>query len=352
MPRNILIGLPTGSVEGMAQDLCNENGAGFFQGTLAHNADCVVSSKFPEVSFTLEERIDAARYLGLEIDAVIMGTDYLINYFRDLLAELHVVCLLPFGKKTVGREMEHKLAVPQESDVHTLQGLFPEQMHPTIATECPELLRIYFAKKGYPDDAYRVLLSHGQTERCVRSKRKGIPPLADAMVDVSETGTAIMARRLREIGTVARAVPALVTTRQIAETEKDVLSRIQDVGILLHAAIEHRANGMTLLSFNLPFRHVSNAQSILERYQQRPGQSTANIFGTHQSDVDSTDPDRIMSIHVEVPDCAVAELKIELGRQCLADLTNEDKPRMVTRQDSFDAVINRRGVNEHMSQWA
>ncbi|NQT00567.1 MAG: hypothetical protein HQ580_00945 [Planctomycetes bacterium] len=348
MPTNSLIGLPTGSVENMAQQLGIE--AGLFPEPLKHNADIVVSSKLPGVSFTLEERMDSPRYLtNGELDGVIVGTDYLVNYFREQLDELHVVCLLPFGKRTVGREMQHVLAVPQESEVTTLQDLFPDEMVPIIATECPVLLDIYLNKNQHRNGAYRILHSHGQTERCVRSKKEHIPPLADAMVDVSETGTSLRARRLRGIGTVAKVAAALIPTREIAESQPDVLRRIQDVGIHYHTAITHRARGMTLLSFNVPHLHLETAQEIIRPHQTYP--DTENVFGTYQSEHEPADPNRIMSVHVEVPDDSVPQLKIDLGRECQADGTLEDKPKMVMGQDSFKAVLERQGVDEHMNQW-
>jgi ATP phosphoribosyltransferase len=125
------------------------------------------------------------------------------------------------------------LAVPEDSAYQKAEDLAGK----TIATELVEVSKRYFAEKKVP---VKVDFSWGATE--VKP-----PTLADAIVEVTETGSSLRANRLRIIDTVMESETHLIANRASYEdTWKK--HKIDSIALMLNAAIS--AQGQVGLMLN------------------------------------------------------------------------------------------------------
>ncbi|HEV2310230.1 MAG TPA: ATP phosphoribosyltransferase, partial [Acidimicrobiia bacterium] len=99
--------------------------------------------------------------------------------------------------KTTGRSVRIVLAVATDNPAATVDEL---RDGVRVHTEYPELTRRYFADRGLKAD---VSLSYGATEAKV-------PDIADAVVELTETGRALRAAGLKVLDTVLRSSTVLI----------------------------------------------------------------------------------------------------------------------------------------------
>src|SRR5262249_26065427 len=125
-------------------------------------------------------------------DLGITGRDWI----EERNAEVVTLCELHYSKATA-RPVRVVLAVAADSPVESAADL-PAGL--VVHTEYPELTRRYFAKHGVDAD---VQLSYGATEAKV-------PDIADAVVEITETGRALRAAGLRILDTVLVSYTELV----------------------------------------------------------------------------------------------------------------------------------------------
>src|SRR4029079_7346631 len=114
----------------------------------------------------------------------ITGRDWIEETSSEVvsLSELHY-------SKATARPIKVVLAVPDDSPFTRVADL-PSGVR--VSTEYPELTRRFFEKRGI--DA-RVELSYGATEAKV-------PDIVDAIVEITETGSALRAAGLRIVDTI------------------------------------------------------------------------------------------------------------------------------------------------------
>jgi len=138
------------------------------------------------------------------------------------------------------------LAVPESSKIKTVAGLRGKR----IATELVNVTKKYLKKNGVRAD---VEFSWGATE--VKP-----PELADAIVELTETGTSLTAHKLRVIDTVM-----LSTTRLIANEEswdnKAKRAKIENIGMLLKGVL--LAGSKVGLKMNAPEKRLKTIISLL-----------------------------------------------------------------------------------------
>ena len=138
------------------------------------------------------------------------------------------------------------LAVPEDSiyqRAEDLSGL-------TIATELVEVTKRYFAAKNVP---VKVEFSWGATE--VKP-----PTLADAIVEVTETGSSLKANRLRIIDTVMESETHLIANKN-AYNEPWKREKIDTLALMLNAAIA--AQGHVGLMLNVERSNLAAVVSVL-----------------------------------------------------------------------------------------
>jgi ATP phosphoribosyltransferase len=208
------LGIPKGSLENATIELFRR--AGFSIVTSSRSYFPVIDD--PEIECVLIRAQEMARYVenGL-LDAGITGLDWI----QENAAEVQPVVDLVYAKQSFGK-VRWVLAVPETSDFHTVRDLEGK----IIATELVETTKRYLAKNGV---TAKVEFSWGATE--VKP-----PELADAIVEVTETGSSLRANNLRIIETVLESNTQLIANVQ---SWKDAAKRkkLEDISMLLEGAI-------------------------------------------------------------------------------------------------------------------
>jgi ATP phosphoribosyltransferase len=208
------LGIPKGSLESATIDLFRR--AGFNMTVSSRSYFPVIDD--PEIECLLIRAQEMARYVENGIlDAGITGLDWV----RENDADVQTVCDLVYAKQSFGK-VRWVLAVPEAStvkSVHDLQGKI-------IATELVATTKRYLAEKGVEA---KVEFSWGATE--VKP-----PELADAIVEVTETGSSLRANKLRIVETVLESNTQLIAN---VDAWKDTQKRhkLEDITMLLEGAI-------------------------------------------------------------------------------------------------------------------
>ncbi|MCL2001631.1 MAG: ATP phosphoribosyltransferase, partial [Planctomycetes bacterium] len=175
------IGLPKGSLQESTFALLRAAGWDFSISSRSYYP--VVDD--PEIKAMLARPQELSRYVERGImDMAITGLDWTLENDSDV----EVVERLIYAKAT-RNPVRWVLAVPEDSPMNSVRDLEGK----IISTEVVNLVRKYL--KGHGVSAV-VEFSHGATE-------VKVPYLADAIVDVTETGSSLKANRLRIVDTVA-----------------------------------------------------------------------------------------------------------------------------------------------------
>ena len=229
------LGIPKGSLENATIDLFRRAG---FQITTSSRS-YVPGIDDPEIECMLIRAHEMARYVedGI-LDAGLTGRDWIEENESDVVA----VADLIYAKQSFGK-VRWVLAVPEASNfktVHDLEGRI-------IATELVATTRRYLAAHGVKA---KVEFSWGATE--VKP-----PVLADAIVEVTETGSSLRANNLKIIDTLLESNTQLIAnTTSWADPGKR--RKLEDIRMLLQGAIN--ALGKVGLMLHV---HKSNLSAVL-----------------------------------------------------------------------------------------
>jgi ATP phosphoribosyltransferase len=184
----------------------------------------------PEIECMMIRAQEMARYVedGV-LDAGLTGRDWI----EESEAQVHAVADLIYAKQSFGK-VRWVLAVPETSPFQSVKDLEGK----IIATELVATTRRYLAKNGV---TAKVEFSWGATE--VKP-----PVLADAIVEVTETGSSLRANRLRIIDTVMESETHLIANR---EAMQDAWKRekVNNLALMLNGAIA--AQGQVGLMLNV-----------------------------------------------------------------------------------------------------
>ena len=170
-------------------------------------------------------------------DAGVTGWDLVCESTRSLVDRLD----LRFGSCRL------VLAVPDESDVSTLQGLQP---CPRVATTFPRLTSEFFRASGLP---VTIVPISGAVEA---APRLGI---ADAVVDLTGTGSTLRANGLREIATIQHTSARLIT--RPSERETQLTHELDALVATLESVV--RARGQRYLMANMPRAALDRVRGVL-----------------------------------------------------------------------------------------
>jgi ATP phosphoribosyltransferase len=172
----------------------------------------------PEIECMLVRAQEMARYVEHgALDAGLTGNDWV----QENETDVEYVTSLTYSKVSRQR-VKWVLAVPEDSPFQKPEDLAGK----TIATELVEFTRRYFASKNIP---VKVEFSWGATE--VKP-----PTLADAIVEVTETGSSLRANRLRIIETLMESETQLIANKS-AFANPWKRSKIENISLMLNAAI-------------------------------------------------------------------------------------------------------------------
>lgn len=201
----------------------------------------------PEIECTLIRAQEMARYVEEgALDAGLTGHDWVL----ETGADVHEVTELVFSKVS-RRPARWVLAVPNDSPIQSVKDLQGKR----IATEVVNLTRRYLAKHGVEAD---VEFSWGATE--VKP-----PQLADAIVEVTETGSSLRANKLRIVEEVLSSTPRLIANHA-AYRDRWKRSKIDNLALLLRAAIA--AEGKVGLMMNVEKPNLEKVLAILPALQK------------------------------------------------------------------------------------
>jgi len=157
------------------------------------------------------------------------------DWVRESGAEVVEVADLPFAKTAVGNIVRIVLAVAGESSYQKPEDL-PDGVR--VSTEYPNLVKSYFEEKRINAAVY---LSYGATEAKV-------PEMADAVVELTETGGTLRKHGLRIIDTVLESTTKLIANKEShADEEKRLL--MEEIKLLILGAMN--ARGKVLIKFNV-----------------------------------------------------------------------------------------------------
>jgi ATP phosphoribosyltransferase len=172
----------------------------------------------PEISCLLVRAQEMARYVETgALDAGITGHDWI----QETRADVVEICELVYAKQSLA-PVRWVLAVPEESPIRGPRDLEGK----VIATEVVQLTQNYLRKHGV---TARVEFSWGATEIKV-------PQLADAIVEVTETGSSLRAHRLRIVDTVIESSTRFISSRAAA-ADSWRREKIDNIALLLQGAI-------------------------------------------------------------------------------------------------------------------
>jgi ATP phosphoribosyltransferase len=208
------LGIPKGSLENATVDLFRR--AGFNITTSSRSYFPSIDD--PEIECMLIRAQEMARYVDDGIlDAGLTGRDWV----EESEAQVETIADLVYAKQSFGK-VRWVLAVPETSNFHSVKDLEGK----VIATELVQTTKRYLARNGV---AAKVEFSWGATE--VKP-----PVLADAIVEVTETGSSLRANKLRIVETVLESNTQLIANR---ESVKDDWKRrkLEDMRMLLDGAI-------------------------------------------------------------------------------------------------------------------
>jgi len=220
-------------------------------------------SYFPEINDdTIECAIcraqEMSRYVeNGTLDAGLTGRDWIAENSSDV----QVVEDLIYSKVSA-RPARWVLAVPYDSPIKSIEDLTGKK----IATELVAFTESYFQSRGI---AVKVEFSWGATEA------KVVSGLADAIVEVTETGSTIKAHGLRIIHELMQTNTQLIANHQ-AWQDRQKREKIEQIALLLKGAL--LGEKMVGIKMNVPHEKLAAVIELL------PSLNAPTIASLYQSD--------------------------------------------------------------------
>lgn len=239
MKERLKLGVPKGSLQDATIALfrhsgwrINVNGRSYFPEIDDEGIECAIC-RAQEMSRYVENGT---------LDAGLTGIDWIYENESDV----HIVEDLIYSKVSQ-RPARWVLAIPYDSHIKTLEDLRGKK----IATELVNFTRKYFQERGID---VKVEFSWGATEA------KVVSGLADAVVEVTETGSTIKAHGLKIIHELLQTNTKLIANHQ-AWADPGKRAKIEQIALLLKAAL--LAEKMVGLKMNAPKEKLEQVVKLL-----------------------------------------------------------------------------------------
>ena len=187
---------------------------------------------------------EIGRYVQMGyFDLGVTGYDWICETGADVVEVLDMA----YAKQGIGRRVKLVLAVARESGVRSPREL---PANARVATEYLNVTRHYFESLGLP---VRVMMSYGATEAKV-------PEMADAIVELTETGSTLARHGMDIIDIVMESTTKLIANR---ESYADPVKRqqIEEIRTLLGGVLA--ARGKVLLKMNVPDDRLEQVIAIM-----------------------------------------------------------------------------------------
>ncbi len=190
--RVLNIGLPKGSLQESTLKLFRKAGFTISAGSRSY----IPTIDDEELSGLLIRAQEMARYVqdGI-LDLGLTGRDWVL----EQNAKVKEVCSLQYAKGGL-RPVRWVVAVPNDSPIRRIEDLAGKR----IATELVQYTRRFLRERGIEA---QVEFSWGATE--VKA-----PRLADAIVELTETGSTLRANNLRIVDTILESTTVLIANRE------------------------------------------------------------------------------------------------------------------------------------------
>jgi ATP phosphoribosyltransferase len=208
------LGIPKGSLQDATLELFARAGWKITVSSRSY----VPSIDDTEIECLLVRAQEMARYVETgALDAGITGHDWVV----ETGSTVHELAELVYARQRLAR-VRWVLAVPEDSAIREPGDLAGK----IIATEIVRITQSYLARHGV---TARVDFSWGATE-------VKVPQLADAIVEVTETGSSLRANRLRIIDTVLESATVFIMNRHAA-AEAWKREKAENLILMLQGAI-------------------------------------------------------------------------------------------------------------------
>ena len=233
------LGIPKGSLEKATIELFAKSGWRID----VHHRSYFPSIDDPNIACSICRAQEMSRYVEQEIlDVGITGHDWILENDSDIV----VVADLIYSKVSK-RPARWVLAVSAGSPYRSIKDLEGKK----IATELVNFSKRYFSEQGID---VSVEFSWGATEGKVASG------LADAIVEVTETGSTIKAHGLVIIEELMESNPQLIANKHAWE-DPWKREKIEQISMLLQSAL--RADRLVVLKMNVPKEKLEAVVDIL-----------------------------------------------------------------------------------------
>jgi ATP phosphoribosyltransferase len=246
--------LPKGSLERATLQLFEDADLAVSRGSDVDYRGTIDDPRVDEVRILRPQEIPQYVAEG-RFDVGITGRDWIEERNAKVvtLTELHY-------SKSTARPIRAVLAVAGDSPARSVADLAPGLV---VHTEYPELARRYFAKHGIDADVH---LSYGATEAKV-------PDIADAVVEITETGRALRAAGLRILDTVLVSYTELIASPE-AYADPEKRKAMEQLQSLLSGVLE--ARGRVLLKLNVD---AANLDAVIGLLPALKSPTVSKLFG-------------------------------------------------------------------------
>ncbi len=232
------LGIPKGSLQDSTLDIFKEAGYNI----KVRERNYYPSVDDPELSCMLIRAQEMARYVeGGQLDCGLTGLDWI----KENRADVIEVAELTYAKQSFSK-IRWVLAVKEGSPYTCAKDLEGK----TIATEVVNLTQDYFSAQGVN---VNVEFSWGTTE-------VKVPELADAIVEITETGSSLRANNLKIIDTVLETTTRFIANKE-AYNDPQKRQKIDRIVMMLQSVID--AVPKVCLMMNLPSNKLEEIIEIL-----------------------------------------------------------------------------------------
>lgn len=270
------LGIPKGSLQDATINLFARSGWKIH----LHHRNYFPEINDPAIQCSICRAQEMARYVEAgTMDAGLTGKDWVMEYESDV----YVVSDLVYSKVSSG-PARWVLAVAGESPYRRPEDLAGKK----IATELVNFTKRYFQSAGIP---VTVEFSWGATEA------KVVEGLADAIVEVTETGSTIKAHGLRIIAEMMQTNTQLIANKKAWENPIK-RAKIEQIDLLLKGAL--KAEKMVGLKMNVPHARIDGIMKTL------PSLTSPTVAHLHNSDW--------LSVEIVIQEDVVRELIPNLVR--------------------------------------
>ena len=237
------VGIPKGSLQESTIALFKRAGLSVHTSSRSYFA----ATDDPEIECMLIRAQEMARYVDHGVlDCGLTGRDWVMESGLDVVTAAE----LTYAKQGLGK-VRWVLAVPEDSAFQRAEDLSGK----IIATELVNATKNYFSARNVQ---VKVEFSWGATE--VKP-----PMLADAIVEITETGSSLRANRLRIIETVMESTTQLIANK-VAWNEAAKRRKIENLALMLCGAIY--AQGRVGLMLNVRKQDLAGVLAVLPALQK------------------------------------------------------------------------------------